>query len=169
MRDPTIHLGWSDPEPTAGPAFVWLHVPAANALPIAVLSEAPYTYTAHWIRGLMRPCSRSAMCPLCARRIGLQPRTILAVYDLRERAVGLIELGLTAANQVRRHAEAEGHLRGLRLQLRREAERDRGRIIAERPDASIPPNPDPLPAAPDVVAALTATWARQLTDEERQP
>jgi hypothetical protein len=107
----------------------------------------------------MRPCVTQP-CPLCDRGIGAQLRIVLSVYDLKLRAVCLIEVAQPAALQIRMLCEAAGHVRGLVLELRHEADRQRGRIIVQAPDRSHPNVPDPLPVGANCRTALAETWKR---------
>lgn len=153
--------GWGDEPGQYGAApFNWLHVPHVRPLPVVILSDVPVKYRGHWFQSAMQACTGDGHCPLCERGIGGQIRVILAVYDLRLRALGLIELSAATAAEIRSISEAHGHLRGLVVELSKEAGRPRGRVLVGEPDRTVPPSPDPLPPVPDIRAALKATWAR---------
>jgi len=159
--------GWLEDDALPPDQWVWLHVPPSSSMPVTILCERPTSYRAHYCDSNMHPCRGFQSCELCARGIGAQRRTVLCVYDLRLRALGLLELGDLPSQALRAYSEAKGMLRGLTIALSREGQRPRGRILVLAPDTNHPTPPDPLPQSIDVAAALKATWAR--TARQRPP
>ena len=152
--------GWLEDDAMPPEQWVWLHVPPVHPMPVTVLCERPTSYRAHYCDSQMQPCRGFQTCELCARGIGAQRRTVLCVYDVRLRTVGLLELGDLPSQALRAYSEAKGMLRGLTIALHREGQRPRGRILVAAPDTNHPQPPDPLPQSIDIPAALKATWAR---------
>lgn len=141
----------------------FIKIPARAQLEIIVLSEKPASYKGHFNAGRMVPCSRGT-CALCARGIGLQQRTVFAVYDCQRSMSGMLELGPSPTGMVRDYATNSGGLRGLRLRIQRAGGTIKGRIEVELSGLSLVPSAD-LPEPCDVSAALRKMWADQTSKE----
>ena len=148
----TISAGWGDPAKERDEhSGLWLHVPARGRLTVCVLSAQPVRFVGHWVAGHMRMCPGPG-CIWHERRLGQQVRYGFSVLDTETRACGLLEVGASAAEVIYRTSNMEGRLRGLCFVLRKEGQRDRGRVLvtAIAPIVSL----ELLPPADDVAGHL---------------
>jgi hypothetical protein len=155
--DSTIGDGWGDPTAERNEhSGAWMHVPARGKLVIVILSRAPVRYRGHWIGSRMRMCA-GARCVYCEQRRGVQVRYCFSVLDASTRTQGLIEVGAAAAEAIWTCAQQEGRLRGLAFALRKEQQRDRGRILVTQ-EATLMAV-DLLPEAEEIRPHLQRQWA----------
>jgi hypothetical protein len=126
----TVMRGWGDPAAERDEhSGAWLHVPARGKLTVVILSSQPVRYVGHWVGGRMRRCT-GRLCVWHEKRIGQQVRYCFSVLDAETRAPGLLEVGAACAQTIWETSHREGRLRGLTFALRKEGQRDRGRILA---------------------------------------
>ena len=142
----------------------WIHVPAKSRLKVVVLSDRAYRYEGHWVGNRMMVCP-GAGCEWHARRMGVQVRYCLSVLDVDTRARCFLEIGAQTAKQIAAAASEAGRLRGLIFELRHEADRKNGRLLASGQDAwsalaLLPEAEDPAPQIKRQALAERSTTTR---------
>ena len=156
--------GWGDPasakEEKSGS---WIHVPARGGVKLIVLSSEPVGYRGHWIRGAMHRCP-GRMCALCDQHRGSQVRYCFSVYEVGSGTTGLLEVGASAAEAMWQCAQREGRLRGLVFTLRKEGQKERGRILVTCEPSLM--STELLPAADDVEGHLARQFQEGTSETE---
>lgn len=141
--------------------WTWFHCSPGEKLGLLILSEKPYGYAGHYVRGRMRNCAGEG-CKTCERGIGKQARYVMSACRIRDGKIGILEVGRPAALMIRELAQGRGRLRGLAIQLEREGVSKHSRIEVAVFEGIVPKPFESFPAL-DVPRVLELTWATALS------
>lgn len=133
---------------------VWFHVPANEAVVVAMLSVNPVRFRGHWWDRRFYLCRTG--CPFCPLGNPKDPRWAYSVLELGSRRSGFIECGAGTAGDILNWTNRAGALRGLVLKFAKQGRTRFGRIVAVPADAVI--NPSDLPEEGDVAGALMKSF-----------
>lgn len=146
---PEIKSGYGDlVKETAEGDPVWVRIPAKGATPVVLLRDEPARYTSHWNGYRYQPCPGFHRCGYCQTGKGKKERYVYAVYDMRHKRPGLIEVGPQTAAEIKAITDKARVVRGIEIVLRKEGSIVNGAITATYQhgfidEKELPPGPDP--------------------------
>jgi hypothetical protein len=151
--------------------------PAAATLRGIITCDTLTTCDTHFYHGRTTPCERiindngrtidDSYCAPCQAKQPWRSHAYVSLFDTRAREHFILELTDAAAQPLEEYYKANGTLRGCAIQAWRPKAAANAKVQVICSPANLQSNP--IPAAPNIIAALCVIWRVKMQQTEKTP